>query len=99
MRSVGYLASSEMGFLVVSLALVAIIVGGFFAWRWIEAGRVQRGRDRARLRVIEGHLAALRAMLRIGQAEYLTRRRMQTEMHRRDVFANPTIHEEPDEWR
>lgn len=89
-----------MSFLVVLAALaLVLIVSGFFAWRWIKTDRAERSRDQARLKVVEGQLAALRAALRIGQAEYRTRQRMQAELHRRDVFANPTTHEEPDEWR
>jgi hypothetical protein len=89
-----------MGFLVFLLVLVAVLVAsGFFAWRWIKAERAERSRNQVRLRVIEGQMALLRAMLRIGQAEYVTRQRMQSELHQRDVFANSTIHEEPEEWR
>lgn len=89
-----------MGFLIVSLILVvAFMVSGSYAWRWIKTARAERGRDQARLRIIEGQLATLRAVLRIGQAEYLTRQRMQAEVYRCDVFANPTVHEEPEQWR
>lgn len=88
-----------MGFLVLLTVVVLVfIVGGLFAWQWITAERAERGREQARLKIIESQLAALRAVLRIGQAEHRTRQRMQAELHR-DVFANPTTYQEPDEWR
>ena len=60
--------------------------------------RIERLRDRARIRVIEGQMTMLRAALRLNAAEQAARRRMHA-LHERDVFANSTIHEEPDEWR
>ncbi len=87
-----------MGFLVVML-LIGLASGGVFAWRWWQREKVQRTRDRARLRAIESQMAAMRTLLRIGAAEHVARLRMRTEVWRCDPFANPTLHEEPETWR
>jgi hypothetical protein len=54
--------------LLVLLALVAVVSGGLALHRF--------RRDRARLRVVEGQMAALRALLRIEAAEHVTRARL-----------------------
>jgi hypothetical protein len=77
-----------MGFLVLLLVLAAV-VGGLLAWRWFSQERVEYLRDRARLQVIEGQLAALRAALRINAAEYMTRQRMHAEVRRPDFRCDP----------
>jgi hypothetical protein len=43
-------------------------------------------------------MAGLRATLRIGMAEHVTRRRMHN-LHSHDPFANSTLHEDPETWR
>jgi hypothetical protein len=61
--------------LLVLLALVAAVSGGLALHR-LRRERVKRFRDRARLRVVEGQMAALRALLRIEAAEHVTRARL-----------------------
>jgi len=86
-----------MSFLIMVL-LVAIVAGGLVFRRSWHKEQSERLRDQARIRVIETQMAGLRAALRIGMAEHATRRRMHT-MYDRDVFANSTAHEEPEDWR
>jgi hypothetical protein len=86
-----------MGFLVIALVLAGMLGGLAFRRSW-RRERVERLRDRARLKVIEGQMAMLRTALRIGAAEHLSRRRMH-EAYGTDVFANPTAQEEPEDWR
>jgi len=61
--------------LLLLLVTVAIISGGL-AMHGLHRERVERLRDRARLRVIEGQMAALRALLRIEAAEHVIRTRL-----------------------
>jgi hypothetical protein len=81
--------------LLVVLLFLVVIVGGLFIRTRFRQERVERFRDRARLRLIEGQLAMLRAALRLEAAEHLARRRFMA-LHARDVFENRTDHEE---WR
>ena len=69
--------------LLVLLALVAVVSGGL-ALHGLRRERVERLRDRARLRVVEGQMAAFRALLRIGAAEHVTRTRL-AEAQRRNL--------------
>lgn len=72
-----------MGFLV--LLLLAVVFGGGLVIRvWLHGERIERVRDRARIRVIEGQLAAMRACMRISAAEYATRRRLLAHSRPRD---------------
>ena len=73
------------------------VTGLAFRQSW-RRERVERLRDQARLKAIEAQMAGLRATLRISAAEQVARRRMR-ELHHRDLFANSTIHEEPEQWR
>jgi hypothetical protein len=83
-----------MGFLVCSVGLLLlVIVGGLLMWGWLRREHVERSRDQARLRVVEGQLAMLRGLLRIEVAEHLARRRLMA-MQSRDPFENRTDHEE-----
>lgn len=85
-----------MGFLVLALVTGAAIVGLVRrSWRRRQAERL---REQARIQVIESQMAGLRAALRISMAEHNTRKRMH-QVHDRDVFANSTLHEEPEQWR
>jgi hypothetical protein len=84
-----------MGFLVFLLLLAVIAVVGLLIRARLRHDQVERVRDRARLRVIEGQLAMLRAALRIGAAEHLARRRFMA-MRASDPFEHRTDHEE---WR
>lgn len=87
-----------MGFLVGARLLVA---GGasalIFRQSWHKE-RIERLRDQARLKVIEGQMTMLRTALRVSAAEQAARRRMRT-VYDNNVFANSTAHEEPEEWR
>lgn len=83
--------------IVIGLLSLGIVASGLLASRSHRRRAIERLRDHARLSVIESQLAGLRAALRIGQTEYATRRRMLSAQ--RDVFANPTTYQEPDEWR
>jgi hypothetical protein len=89
-----------MGF-VVGVLLVMLLVGTIgalvFRQSW-RRERIERLRDRARLRVIEGQMTMLRTALRINAAEQAARRRMHT-VYDNNVFANSTAHEEPEAWR
>jgi hypothetical protein len=82
-----------MGILI-ALLVVAAIVGGLVVRHWHQQEQLNRLRDRARLRIIEGQLAALRAGLRIGMAEHAARQALGDELRRLDVFRNSTDHEE-----
>ena len=82
-----------VGLLGLSLAASGLLLG-----RSHHRHAIERLRQQARLTAIEAQLAALRTTLRLQGAEHAIRRRMQAEA-RRDVFANPTIYQEPDEWR
>jgi hypothetical protein len=85
-----------MGFLVVALLLIGIGGGLVFRQSW-RRERIERLRDRARLRVIEGQMTMLRAALRLNAAEQAARRRMHA-LHHSDVFANLTDHENYRPW-
>lgn len=85
-----------MDFLVTVL-LVAVVASGLIFRRSWRHERIERLRDRARLRVIEGQMTMLRTALRINAAEQVARRRMH-ELDQ-DVFSNSTVHEEPGSWR
>jgi hypothetical protein len=76
------------------LALLAVVSGGFLTRHWLRAERVERVRDQARLRVIEGQMAALRAALWIGVAEHAARRRIQADLKASDLFAPEPNHED-----
>ena len=69
--------------LLVLLALVAVVSGGLVL-HGLRRERLERLRDRARLRVVEGQMAALRALLRIEAAEHITRTRL-AEAQRRNL--------------
>jgi hypothetical protein len=64
-----------MGFLVIGLVVVGTVGAIAFRQSWHKE-RVERLRDRARLKVIEGQMTMLRTALRISAAEQATRRRM-----------------------
>jgi hypothetical protein len=70
--------------LLVGLLGVTTVVTGGLAMKGLRRERRERLRDQARLRVVEGQLAALRALLLIGAAEHVTRARMR-EVQRRDL--------------
>lgn len=80
--------------LLLGLLIGSVVAGGLVVRFWHQQGQVARIRDRARLKAIEGQMATMRTMLRIQLAEHVTRQRMQ-----QDVFANSTLHEEPDQWQ
>ena len=82
-----------MGFLVVVLLLAGTVGGLIFRQSW-QRERTERLRDHTRLRVIEGQMAGLRAVLRLNAAEHVARRRMLAELQSHDPFANRTDHEE-----
>lgn len=81
------------------IGLLGLVIGttGLLAGRSHRRRVIERLRDQARLSVLESQLAAMRAALRIRGVEGATRRRMLSAQ--RDVFANPTTYQEPDEWR
>jgi len=79
--------------LLLGMLIASVIGGGLVLKHWHRQNQLARIRDRARLRVIEGQLATLRAALRIQVAEHAVRQRMQA-MHGDDVFRNSTSHEE-----
>jgi hypothetical protein len=81
------------------LLLVALAVGVYLFRDFLDQQRVHLTRDQARLHVIENQLAGLRAVQRIRAAEYATRQRVRRLNPLPDTFANPTRHEEPEEWR
>lgn len=85
-----------MDFLI-GLLIAFGIAGALVVVQWRHQDQLNRMRDRAKLRAVESQMYALRASLRITQAEHRTRQRMQAESQ--DVFANPTTHEEPEQWR
>ena len=76
--------------LLLGMLIAATIAGGLVLKHWHRQNQLARIRDRARLRVIEGQLATLRAALRIQVAEHLARQRIR----RNDLFRNSTEHEE-----
>jgi hypothetical protein len=80
--------------LLLGLLIAFVVAGGLVIRYWHQQGQVARLRDRARLKVIEGQMATLRASLRIQIAEHAARRQMQ-----QNLFANSTIHEEPEQWQ
>lgn len=91
-----------MGFLVLALVVLAIgvgLLGGLVLGDRYEDSAATRLKERGQLKVIHGQLAALQSALRIETAEHTARRRMQDELNAQDVFANSTIHEEPELWR
>jgi hypothetical protein len=61
--------------LLILLATVAVLGSGL-TMRGLRRERVERLRDQARLRVIEGQMATLRALLRIEAAEHVIRVRL-----------------------
>lgn len=73
---------------VIAVLVVLAVCGALFA-DWWRHEHVSRLRDRARLRVIEGQMASLQAILRIQAAEYVTRQRMQAKVVRPE-FGNWT---------
>lgn len=77
--------------LLLGLLIASVIAGGLVLRYFHQQDHVARNRDRARLKVIEGQMATMRAGLRIQIAEHLARQQMQRE----DVFSNSTLHEEP----
>jgi len=79
-------------FISITLLGLAVIVSVWVFWRWLKRERIERGREQARLHVIEGQLAAMRAALRITVAEHTVRRAMA--MHSHDPFEIRTDHEE-----
>jgi Tfp pilus assembly protein PilW len=79
--------------LLLGLLIGSVVAGGLVLRYWHQQDRIARIRDRARLKVIEGQMAALRVALRIQVAEHVVRQRMQP-MHGDDVFRNSTNHEE-----
>lgn len=87
------------GLISITLLGLALIASVWVLWRWLKRERIERSRDRARLHVIEGQLAAMRAALRITVAEHAVRRAMA--MPSGDPFENRTDHEEyrPETWR
>jgi hypothetical protein len=86
-----------MGFLITALVVVGTAGALVFRQSWRKE-HIERLRDRARLKIIEGQMTMLRAALRISAAEQAARRRMH-EVHDQDVFGNSTVHEEPESWR
>ena len=62
--------------LLVGLLVAAIVVTGGLITKGLRRERVERLRDQARLRVIEGQMATLRALLRIEAAEHVIRDRL-----------------------
>ncbi len=81
-----------LGFALALLLLIGLVVGAWLAKRQYQRSRVQRIRDQARLKAIEGQLAGLRAALRISVAEHTVRRAMA--MQGRDRFADRADHGE-----
>jgi hypothetical protein len=69
--------------LLILLVLVAAASGGL-ALGGFRRERAARLRDQARLRVIEGQMAALRTLLRIEAAEHVIRTRL-AEAQRRNL--------------
>lgn len=80
--------------LLLGLLIGSVVAGGLVVRFWHQQDRIARIRDRARLKTIEGQMATMRAMLRIQLAEHAARQQMH-----HDVFANSTLHEEPDQWQ
>lgn len=78
--------------IIITLLGLAILASVWVFWRWLKHERMERGRDRARLHVIEGQLATMRAALRITVAEHAVRRAMA--MQSGELFENRTDHEE-----
>jgi hypothetical protein len=76
------------------LLVAGVIAGGLVVRHWHRYDRIARLRDQARLRVIEGQLAALRAALRIGASEHETRQALRDELRQVDFYRNSTEHEE-----
>ena len=87
-----------MDILVIGLVVSGAVIGGLLVRRSLHREQVARLRGDVRLREVEAQMAALRATLRIGLAEHLTRRRMHN-LHTQDTFTNSTLHEEPEHWR
>ena len=69
--------------LLILLVTMATASGGL-AMRAVRRERIERLRDQARLRVIEGQLAAMRTLLRIEAAEHMIRTRL-AEAQRRNL--------------
>lgn len=78
--------------------VIGLSLGLVLSWWIARQEQRNRRRDQARLQVLESQVAGMRAVLRIKAAEYRTRQRMRS-LHSRSVYANPTIHEEPELWR
>jgi hypothetical protein len=82
-----------MSFLL-GLLIAGSIAGALTIRHWHQRDQLTRLRDQARLKVIEGQLAGLRAALRIGVAEQAARQAMHDELRRTDLYRNSTEHEE-----
>jgi hypothetical protein len=78
------------------VVLIVIVGGGLLLADWWRREEGELVRDRARLRVVEGQLATLRAALRIQAAEHLARQRMHAEFRRSDLHAVELLPVEPD---
>lgn len=74
-----------MNFLL-GLLIASLIAGGLVVRQWHQRDRLTQLREQARLRAIEGQLAALKATLRISVAEHAARQAMS----RDDMSATPT---------
>ena len=81
--------------LLVIVLLLAAVASGTLAWRWWRQERIERLREQARLQVVEGQMATLRAALRISAAEHATRRQMHTEFVQADATANGVGAQDP----
>jgi hypothetical protein len=88
-----------MSFLVLLTLVAAMAALGLLVWRWLKQVQVQRLRDRARLKAIEGQLAGLRAALRIQVAERVARQWMQSDPHVASPLAHSTVHDGPEAWQ
>lgn len=70
--------------LIAALVLLAAIAIG--SWLFVDKWRLERSRDQARLRFIEGQLVTLMAGLRIQVAEHTARREMLREVAPQSAF-------------
>ena len=76
--------------LLLGLLTASAAGGGLVLRHWHRQDPAARIRDRARLTVVEGQLAVLRAALRITAAEHAARRRLRCG----DLFADSPEREE-----
>jgi fumarate reductase subunit D len=75
----------------IALLALALVIAAFVIWRWQQAHRIEHARHQAQLRVVEGQLGALRAVLRIKAAGYTAQRLMNQQAD--DVHASwPNTH-------